>query len=377
MDTTLSKLFSDFFNSEKTGGYILMACAVVAVAFANSPWAESYLHLWHTPLPGGSLEFWINDGLMAVFFLLVGLEIERELYIGELSSMRNAATPLLAALGGMVVPASVYFFINAGLPSQSGFGIPMATDIAFALGILSLAKNVPVSLKIFLTALAIIDDLGAILVIVFIYGEGFSWHWFAGAAGIFGAMLLLNRLKVHNLLPYLIGGAALWYALHHAGIHATIAGVLTAFALPFGDGGEKSPSYVLQHHLHLPVALGIMPLFALANAGLTLSPTWTDDLVAPIGMGILAGLLLGKPVGVLMGVWISKLLKKKGKVEDDTLSWRQYTGAAILSGIGFTMSIFIALLAMNAPEDILAAKTAIFAASLIAGIIGFLFVHKK
>lgn len=373
----LSKLFSDFFNSEKIGGYILMACAVVAVAFANSPWAESYLHLWHTPLPGGSLEFWINDGLMAVFFLLVGLEIERELYIGELRSMRNAVTPLLAALGGMVVPASVYFFINAGLPSQSGFGIPMATDIAFALGILSLAKNVPVSLKIFLTALAIIDDLGAILVIAFIYGEGFSWHWFAGAAGIFGAMLLLNRLKVHNLLPYLIGGAALWYALHHAGIHATIAGVLTAFALPFGDGGEKSPSYVLQHHLHLPVALGIMPLFALANAGLTLSPTWTDDLVAPIGMGILAGLLLGKPVGVLLGVWLSKLLKKKGDVEDETLSWRQYTGAGILAGIGFTMSIFITLLAMDAPEDILAAKTAIFAASLIAAIIGFLFVHKK
>lgn len=377
MITKLTQLFTEFFHAEKTGGYVLMACAVLAVTLANSPWSDAYLHLWHTALPGGSLEFWINDGLMAVFFLLVGLEIERELYIGELSDWRNAITPLLAAIGGMLVPAAIYFGWNAGLPSQAGFGIPMATDIAFALGVLSLVRNVPVSLKVFLTALAIIDDLGAIMVIALFYGQGFSWMWFGIAVGIFAGMLVLNRLKVHILLPYLLGGAALWYALHHAGIHATIAGVLTAFAIPFGDGGKKSPSYALQHHLHLPVALGIMPIFALANAGLMLSPSWTSDLTAPIGMGILAGLLLGKPVGILLGVWLSKKLQNQETADNDDITWRQYTGAGILAGIGFTMSIFITLLALNAPEDILAAKTAIFAASLLAGILGFFILNKK
>lgn len=374
MITKLTQLFTEFFHSEKTGGYVLMACAVLAVALANSPLAEGYMHLWHTPLPGGSLEFWINDGLMAVFFLLVGLEIERELYIGELSDWRDALTPAFAALGGMVVPALFYFSMNAGLPSQSGFGIPMATDIAFALGVLSLVRNVPVSLKVFLTALAIIDDLGAILVIAVFYGETFSWVWFGVAAGTFGVMLLLNRLKVHFLLPYLLGGGVLWYALHHAGIHATIAGVLTAFAIPFGNGGEKSPSYKLQHHLHLPVALVIMPVFALANAGLPLSANWISDLASPIGLGILLGLVLGKPVGVVMGVWVAKKLNKQ---DDDALSWRMYIGAGILSGIGFTMSIFITLLALSLPEDILAAKTAIFGASLLAGVVGFLLLNKK
>ncbi len=373
MITKLTKLFTEFFESERTGGFLLMGAAALAVAAANSPFAATYFHFWHTQLPGGSLEFWINDGLMAVFFLLVGLEIERELYIGELSERSNAVLPLTAALGGMLVPAGFYFAFNAGLPSQSGFGIPMATDIAFALGILSLVGNrVPVSIKIFLTALAIIDDLGAILVIAIFYSDSFSWFWFGVSATIFGAMILLNRVKIRNLIPYLLLGAGLWYALHHAGIHATIAGVLTAFAIPFSDGGERSPSYILQHFLHKPVAFFIMPLFALANAGLVLQPGWVQELGTPIGLGILFGLLLGKPFGILLGIWLGQMF---GGESAKNVTWMHYLGASLLAGIGFTMSIFITLLAFDSTAEITTAKTAIFVASVAAGIAGYVMMR--
>lgn len=370
MITKLTKLFTEFFESERTGGFLLMSAATIAILLANSAYSDAFLHFWHTKLPGGSVEFWINDGLMAIFFLLVGLEIERELYIGELSDRSNAVLPIAAALGGMLLPAGIYFVFNAGLPTQNGFGVPMATDIAFALGILSLIGNrIPVSIKVFLTALAIIDDLGAILVIAIFYSDSFSWFWFGTSAAIFGLMTLLNRLKIKNLIPYLLLGGGLWYALHHAGIHATIAGVLTAFAIPFGDGGERSPSYILQHFLHKPVAFFIMPVFALANAGLALEPGWTQGLGTPIGLGILLGLLLGKPLGVLLGVWLGKRFAKGESAKNAT--WQHYLGAGLLAGIGFTMSIFITLLAFESSAEISIAKTAIFAASVVAGIAGF------
>ncbi len=376
MITKLTKLFTEFFESERTGGFLLMGAAALAVTLANSAWGTQFLHFWHTELPGGSLEFWINDGQMAVFFLLVGLEIERELYIGELSDRSNAVLPIAAALGGMLVPAGIFFALNAGHPTQSGFGIPMATDIAFALGVLSLVGNrIPVSIKVFLTALAIIDDLGAILVIALFYSGSFSWVWFAASAGIFGVMLALNRLKIMPLLPYLVLGAGLWYALHHTGIHATIAGVLTAFAIPFGDGGERSPSYHLQHWLHQPVAFFIMPVFALANAGLVLETGWPSGLGTPLSLGILFGLLLGKPAGILAGVWLGR--RFAGGESAKNATWTHYLGAGILAGIGFTMSIFITLLAFDTPADISQAKTAIFAASLLAGIAGYAVLKKS
>lgn len=370
MITKLSKLFTEFFESERTGGFLLMGAAVLAVGLANSAIGPTFLHFWHTELPGGSLEFWINDGLMAIFFLLVGLEIERELYVGELSDRSNAVLPFAAALGGMVLPAGLFLIFNAGHPSAHGFGVPMATDIAFALGILSLAgSRVPVSIKVFLTALAIIDDLGAILVIALFYSDTFSWLWFSVSAAVFGVMLLLNRLKVNTLAVYLLLGAGLWYTLHHAGIHATIAGVLTAFTIPFTDGGDRSPSYRLQHFLHTPVAFFIMPVFALANAGLALEPGWAQGLGTPLGLGILFGLLLGKPAGVLLGVWVGK--RFAGGESAKNASWMHYLGAGLLAGIGFTMSIFITLLAFDSPEEIQLAKTAIFAASLVAGVLGY------
>ena len=370
MITKLTKLFSDFFESERTGGFLLMGAAALAVVLANSPLGGSFLHLWHSELPGGSLEFWINDGLMAVFFLLVGLEIERELYIGELSERSNAVLPVAAALGGMLVPAGIYIAFNAGLPTQHGFGVPMATDIAFALGLLSLVGNrVPISIKVFLTALAIIDDLGAILVIALFYSKSFSWAWLGASAGVFAVMIALNRLKVKNLLPYLLLGAGLWYTIHHAGIHATIAGVLTAFAIPFGDGGERSPSYQLQHFLHKPVAFFIMPLFALANAGLVLEAGWAQGLGTPIGLGVLLGLLLGKPVGVLLGVWLG--WRFGGGESAKSATWKHYLGAGLLAGVGFTMSIFITLLAFDASGEVTLSKTAIFVASLVAGVAGY------
>lgn len=368
----LTKLFREFFDSEKAGGFLLMGCAVFAISLANSAAGDTFLNFWHLHLPGGSLEFWINDGLMAVFFLLIGLEIERELYQGELSDLRNAMLPVVAAIGGMTAPALIYWAFNAGQPSQSGFGIPMATDIAFALGVLSLAGNkVPISLKIFLTALAIIDDLGAILVIALFYGQGFSWLWLLVSGGIFSTMLLLNRLKINLIAPYLLLGAGLWYGLHEAGIHATIAGVLTAFALPFGDGGERSPSWRLQHFLHKPVAFVIMPLFALANAGLTFEPGWVNAFSELIPQGIFWGLVLGKPLGVLTGVRVAILAG--AKIPDD-LNWRSLAAGGVLAGIGFTMSIFITLLAFEQPEEIVSAKTAILAASIVAGLIGYFMI---
>jgi NhaA family Na+:H+ antiporter len=264
-----TKLFKSFFESEKSGGIVLIIATIASLMLANSAFSSTYINFWHTTIGNHSVEHWVNDGLMTIFFLLIGLELEREIYIGELSSLKNAMLPLVAAIGGMIVPALFYSFLNFGTNTQSGFGIPMATDIAFALGILSLLGNkVPTSLKVFLTALAVIDDLGAILIIAFFYTNELNVNSLLISLGIFALLLVFNRLKVRNLIPYLIGGVFMWYFMLNSGVHATITGVLLAFALPFGNGNKKSTSYLLQKALHFPVAFIILPIFALANTAM-------------------------------------------------------------------------------------------------------------
>ena len=301
MQMKLTRLFVDFFNSEKAGGLILIICTGFSLLAANSFLGEDYLQLWSFSIGGHPLQHWVNDGLMTVFFLMIGLELEREIYAGELSDVRNATLPLMAALGGMVIPAGLYLVVNINTATRSGAGIPMATDIAFAIGILSLlGSRVPASLKVFLTALAVIDDLGAILIIAFFYTSALVWSNLLIAMGIFGLLLIFNRLKINLILPYLTGGVLMWYFMLHSGIHATITGVLIAFAIPFGDGGEKSPSYKLQHFLHRPVAFIILPLFALANTAIILSSNWHHSLYEPESIGIFIGLILGKPPWYLL-----------------------------------------------------------------------------
>lgn len=377
----LSKLFTHFFNSEKTGGIVLIACTALSMIIANSSFGADYLHFWHQSI-GFSVdnfemrhpvEYWVNDGLMAIFFLMIGLEIERELYAGELSSLRNALLPVFAAMGGMLTPALFHFVLNHGTPDQAGIGIPMATDIAFALGILSLLGNkVPASLKIFLAALAIIDDLGAIIVIAVFYTKGFSLAYFGMALGIFGLLILFNRMKIRNLVFYLIPGILMWYCMLQSGVHATISGILLAFALPFGDGSESSPSYRLQHFLHKPVAFIILPLFALANTGIVFEPGWQKGFSSKNSLGIIGGLVLGKPIGILLFCWAAVKLRICRLPSD--IGWKHITGAGILAGIGFTMSIFITLLAFNDATTIVNSKIAVLSASLLAGVAGFLFL---
>jgi NhaA family Na+:H+ antiporter len=307
---------------------------------------------------------------MAIFFLLIGLELEREIYQGELSSLKNASLPIFGALGGMLIPAGIFLLLNFGTETQSGAGIPMATDIAFAIGILSLLGNrVPVSLKIFLTALAVIDDLGAIIVIAIFYTSSLSFLSLGIAIGILGVLGILNRLKVHNLIPYLIGGVIAWYFMLQSGVHATITGVILAFVIPFGDGGEKSPSYILQHFLHKPVAFIILPLFALANTCIAIGGDWISNLGTPDSLGIIEGLVLGKPLGILLFSFIAVWLGLAVLPED--LKWKNILGAGFLGGIGFTMSIFITLLAFEDPALINGSKIAILIASCSAAILGF------
>ncbi len=349
----------------------MIACTLFSLGIANSYLGAHYQHFWHTEIGERPIEFWINDGLMTVFFLLIGLEIEREVYIGELSKLKNALLPISAAAGGMVVPALIHLGFNHGTIYQNGIGIPMATDIAFSLGILSLLGNkVPTSIKIFLTALAIIDDLGAIIVIALFYSKGFSMGYFGFAMLIFGAMIVLNRLKVHKVWVYLILGGLMWYCMLNSGIHATITGILLAFAIPFGDGGKKSPSYILQHQLHRPVAFVILPLFALANTGIIIPENWTEGLVSTNSLGISAGLIFGKPIGIvtfsILSVAIG-LCALPGEIRK-----RDLIGVGFLAGIGFTMSIFITLLAFNEADIITHSKIAVFMASMIAGLLGYL-----
>ena len=367
---TINKLFKDFFDSEKVGGLILIGCTILSLTLANSNFGADYHHFLQTQFAGHSIEHWVNDGLMTIFFLLIGLELEREIYKGELSNFKDALLPIFGALGGIILPAGLFMLFNFGSATQSGAGIPMATDIAFALGILSLLGNrVPTSLKVFLTALAVIDDLGAILIIAIFYTKTLLWTNLFIALGIFALLIVFNRLKIRNLIPYLIGGVAMWYFMLNSGVHATITGVLLAFAVPFGNGDEKSTSYILQHFLHKPVAFIILPIFALANTAIIMSGDIGQTLTQNYSIGIAVGLIVGKPLGIFLLTFLAVTFGLC-KLPDD-INWKSILGVGFLGGIGFTMSIFITLLAFDNQTIINNAKFVILISSLLAGLIGF------
>ncbi len=368
----LSNTFHAFFKSKKAEGIVLLLVTALSLLLANSLPGADYVDVWRAKVAGLSVEHWINDGLMAIFFLFVGLELERELYNGELSQLRNALLPIVAALGGIVVPAAIHFAFNAGTITQAGLGIPMATDIAFALGVLALmGSRVPASLKIFLTALAVIDDLGAIAVIALFYTAELAPYYLVGALAVFAVLLVLNRLRVMRLLPYVIGGALMWFLMLKSGVHATISGVLLAFAIPFSaaEDDAESPSHRLEHLLHKPVAFAILPLFALANTAIVIPFDWMENLFSANSFGIAAGLVVGKPLGIVLATFLAVSIGLCRLPLD--LGYRHVVGAGLLGGIGFTMSIFIANLAFpGSAELISASKMAVLGGSLIAGILG-------
>jgi len=369
----ITKLFTDFTDNEKASGIVLICCTIVSLVLANSAYGESYVHTWHGIVGGQPLEYWINDGLMTIFFLMVGLELEREIYIGELSNLRRALLPVFAAIGGMLVPAGIHFFFNKGTEFSSGAGIPMATDIAFAIGVLSLlGSRVPVALKVFLTALAVIDDLGAIFTIAFFYSTGLSWMYLGLALGIFVIMLVMNRMKIYILWPYLILGVGMWYFMLHSGVHATISGVLLAFAIPFQDGEEKSISYKLQHFLHKPVAFIILPIFALANTCIVIEDNWLEGLTTTNSLGIAAGLILGKPIGIALFSFVAVLVGIS--VLPEQTKMKHIIGVGFLGGIGFTMSIFVTLLAFDDAFIITESKMTVLLASSAAAVIGLIWL---
>ena len=373
----LSKTFNQFFESEKSSGIVLIICTAASLALANSAIGASYLSVWQWQIGGLSLEHAINDALMAIFFLLIGLELERELYVGELSDFKSALLPIAAAIGGMVAPALIHFLFNAGTPTVAGGGIPMATDIAFALGVLAiLGSRVPASLKVFVVAFAVIDDLGAIIIIGVFYTAQLSVAYLAASLGVWAGLIVMNRLRIMALPPYLLGGALMWFLMLKSGVHATIAGVMLAFAIPFSakDDDESSPSHKLEHFLHKPVAFIILPIFALANTGVLVGADWMQDVASVNSIGIMAGLVVGKPLGVMLLCLIAVTIGVCRLPPD--LNWRHVFGAGLLGGIGFTMSIFIANLAFSGDAQIVnASKMAILLASLMAGTMGFLWLR--
>lgn len=371
----LTKTFTAFFQSEKASGLLLLFVTVISLLLANSLIQTEYIAFWDTKVGHHSITHWINDGLMTIFFLLIGLELEREMYHGELANIKNAILPIFGALGGMIVPAGLFLVLNYGTITQNGAGIPMATDIAFAIGVLSLLGNrIPTSLKIFLTALAVIDDLGAILVIAIFYTKTIAFDNLLIAFTIMAFLFILNRRKVHNLAPYLIGGVFMWYFMLNSGVHATITGVLLAFVIPFGDGKKNTASYRLQHFLHQPVAFFILPLFAIANTCIAIDANWYEGLSHANSLGIILGLVVGKPLGILLFSFLAVSLGICSLPKD--LKWKNILGAGMLGGIGFTMSIFITLLAFNedGEEVITYSKIAILIASFTAGILGYLWL---
>jgi NhaA family Na+:H+ antiporter len=374
----LTDTFNRFVDSEKAGGVLLIFATAISVALTNSVLGPQYLGFWRTEFAGLSLEHWINDGLMAIFFLMIGLELERELYVGELSILRNALLPIFAAVGGMLAPALLHYVFNAGLPSQPGVGIPMATDIAFALGALALlGARIPASLKVFVVAFAVIDDLGAVVMIALFYTDSVALHYLAGSLAVWVLLLSLNRFfRVAHLWVYLAGGVLMWVLMLKSGVHATVAGVMLAFAIPFWkrDEAEFSPSHRLENALHKPMAFIVLPLFALANTGIVIGADWLQDLSGPNGLGVISGLVIGKPVGVVLLSMMAVMLGICSLPSD--LRWRHLIGAGMLGGIGFTMSIFITNLAFaSEPTLINASKMAVFVASLMAGVLGFLWLR--
>ncbi|AJR24689.1 MULTISPECIES: Na+/H+ antiporter NhaA [Sphingobium] len=369
-----------FLKGQASGGIILMVAAALAMLIANSPLGRAYEHLLHSRIGPLSLHHWVNDGLMAVFFLLVGLEIKREVMDGQLSTWPRRILPGIAAAGGMAVPALVYLAFNGGATAR-GWAIPAATDIAFALGVIALLGNrVPISLRVFLTALAIIDDLGAVVIIAFFYTAKLSLIDLGGAAAVTILLFALNRSGVRRLIPYLLIGTLLWLFVLRSGIHATLAGVILAFAIPLQgtprkpDLEEHSPLHRLEHLLHWPVGFLIVPLFGLVNAGVPLLGLRAEALVAPVTLGVGLGLLVGKVVGVFGA---SMLAIRLGMADMPAHAGRlQMLGTALLCGIGFTMSLFITLLAFSNDAMLQAeAKIGILAGSLLSGLLGYLLLR--
>lgn len=420
--------FARFARTESAGGIVLIAATLIAIAWANSPWGESYHHLWETPLSVGlgpfaltyPLHYWINDGLMAVFFFLVGLEIKREFLVGELASLKRASLPIAAALGGMIVPAALYMLLNTEGEGARGWGIPMATDIAFALGVLALlGPRIPLSLKVFLAALAIVDDLGAVMVIAVFYTASINWTALAVGFVLLGALVVANRLHARNPLIYLFVGIVVWVAFLKSGVHATVAGVLLAMTIPartridtaeflsrgrrildyFDAAGREgknvltnkaqqaavqemesacesaqAPLQRIEHDLHYWVAFGIIPIFALANAGVDLGGNLGAAFSNTVTLGIILGLVVGKPVGITLFAYAAV---RSGLADlPASVTWRAIRGVSLLGGIGFTMSLFIAGLAFpQHPELNEDAKIGIFVASLVAGLAGWLILR--
>ncbi|MGF1909818.1 Na+/H+ antiporter NhaA [Vibrio kasasachensis] len=374
----MSDIFRDFFKLESAGGVLLVIAAAVAMTIANSPLNETYQAFLHTYVFGMSISHWINDGLMAIFFLLIGLEVKRELLEGALKSRETAIFPAIAAVGGMLAPALVYLAFNFNDPAAiQGWAIPAATDIAFALGIMALlGSRVPISLKVFLLALAIIDDLGVVVIIALFYSGDLSTTALAIGFAMTAALFVLNSRKVTKLLPYIIVGAILWIAVLKSGVHATLAGVVIGFAIPLqGKKGEKSPLKHMEHALHPYVAFGILPLFAFANAGISLQGVSMDGLTSMLPLGIAMGLLIGKPLGIFSFSWIAV---KMGVAKlPEGISMMHIFAVSVLCGIGFTMSIFISSLAFgpdNAAFDTYA-RLGILMGSTTAAILGYFLLH--
>ena len=380
----LSKYFQDFFHNSKSSGIVLIVFVLVSLLIANSPLSSSFQNLLDTKIGTEifhldySVSVWVNDGLMAIFFLLVGLEIKRELLEGELSDIKKASLPIFGALGGMLIPALIYVAFNHDTDFKNGWAIPMATDIAFSLAIISLlGKSVPASLKIFLSALAIVDDLGAIIVIALFYTDSIDWVSLGLCGGITMLLIILNKIGVKNLLFYIIPGLFLWYFMHHSGIHATIAGVILAFTIPTNiSKTEASPLEKLEQKLHIPVSFLIMPLFALANTNITFQREIFEGFINPLSLGIIGGLFVGKVLGINLFSMIA--IKLKWSELPAFSGWREMIGVGFLAGIGFTMSIFVSLLAFPDEVEIQnISKISILIASVLSGIVGYFILKTK
>ena len=380
----LSKYFQKFFHSSKTSGILLILCVFLSLIVANTSSAEGFQNFLDTKIGteifhlNYSLSVWINDGLMAIFFLLVGLEIKRELVEGELSNIKKASLPIFAAIGGMLIPALIFIAFNHSTDYKNGWAIPMATDIAFSLAIISLlGKSVPNSLKIFLSALAIVDDLGAIIVIALFYTDSIDWLSLGVCGGITFLLVILNKLKVTKIIFYLVPGLFLWYFMHHSGIHATIAGVILAFTIPTNvSDTEISPLEKLEEQLHIPVSFFIMPIFALANTNITFQAKVLDHFVSPLSLGIIFGLFAGKVLGINLFSFLA-IRFKLGELPAFS-AWKEMIGVGFLAGIGFTMSIFVSLLAFPGNienQDI--SKISILFASVLSGFVGFIILKTK
>lgn len=374
----ITDYFKKFLHSSQSSGIILILCVLISLFIANSSAGLAFQELLDTKIGTDlfqlnyPLSIWINDGLMAIFFLLVGLEIKREIVEGELSTFKSASLPIIAAVGGMVVPGLIYYFFNKGTEYAGGWAIPMATDIAFSLAIISmLGKRAPLSLKIFLAALAIVDDLGAILVIAIFYTDQIHWNYMALSGAIVILLVLLNYFKFKKHIFYVIPGLFLWYFMHHSGIHATIAGVLLAFTIPTNVSTTvMSPLEKMEQKLHMPVNFLIMPIFALANTNIMFKEGMVDGLFSNFGYGIILGLVAGKVIGINLFSFI--FIKLKISNLPDKSTWSQMLGAGLLAGIGFTMSIFIGLLSFKGHVEIQdEAKFAILVASVISGFAGY------